>query len=161
MAVALSLLVIVGTVYAIWHMNNRGETEEVSATTTPEIATDVPHYIGNFTVVRGTVTEADGDEITVDGTHTITVDDNTEVYRRGAEKSIAVYQREFDEFLRKIENANKNPDVTYIAPDNFEHEAILLSEIKVGETVHVTPAKIEGDTFVALSILVGEDASMQ
>jgi hypothetical protein len=85
----------------------------------------------------------------------VTINSNTAIYKEGALKSQAEFQQEAAAFKQKIQNAG--PGVIYVAPDQYTHVALTLSDIAVGDIVSVNPTtdqQAPGDTVTAASIQV-------
>jgi hypothetical protein len=166
------LILLIGA--GAWSLSNRQGAAVVEGNTTTntapgnqvpaspanmKIAEDVPHYMGTIGVFSGKITAINNKSLTLNGKDTVSVDENTEIYSQGPEKGKVAYQKELDAFYKKIEEANKNPNVTYVAPDSFEHEAVAFSSLNIGDDVLITPARVEGDTIFALKIMQGAPAA--
>jgi hypothetical protein len=72
------------------------------------------------------------------GSMRVTVDGNTEIYSKGKQKSDSEYQKEMLAFLAGIE-ADTDTSINYVAPDQFEHMPLSLSDIRAGDGVLVMP----------------------
>jgi hypothetical protein len=82
----------------------------------------------------------------------VAINKDTEIYTRGKQKSDSEYQKEMLAFLAGIE-ADTDTSVNYLAPDQFEHTPLSLSDIRAGDGVLVTPAaEPAGGTVTALKI---------
>ncbi|KKW35337.1 MAG: hypothetical protein UY83_C0010G0005 [Candidatus Adlerbacteria bacterium GW2011_GWA1_54_10] len=114
--------------------------------------TDVPHYdstvdksIGGvvISVVDNQLTVGSGVQGSATINTTIRIDRNTILLRQTTKKDPAVYKKEMDAFLAKIDRLPQS-SIVYIAPSMYVEENISLTDIKVGETVGVYAQPISG-----------------
>ena len=84
----------------------------------------------------------------------VKIGDATEIYAQGKRKSDSEYEKEMLAFLAGIE-ADTDTSINYVAPDQFEHVPLSLSDIHAGDGLLVMPAADPADGAVtALKIQV-------
>lgn len=82
----------------------------------------------------------------------VSINDATEIYAQGAKKSDSEYQKEMLAFTAGIEAAT-DAEANYIAPDQFEHVPLSVSDIHAGDALLVMPvADPVNDTVTAVKI---------
>jgi hypothetical protein len=103
-------------------------------------------YTQKMSEVVGTVASVGGGKLVVSQsvggkTIEVIVDSNTRIYRHGAQKDEATYQKEMDAFIKSISYGE--PEDQYYAPSRYELTKISFTDIKVEDTVYV---KSQDDT---------------
>jgi hypothetical protein len=127
-----------------------------------ERPSDVPDpktaYVQKMPDMLATVVSVGNDKLvvkqSVDGNPvTVTVDGNTALYRHGAQKDDATYQKEMDIFIKSISYGD--PKDQYYAPSRYELQKISLSDIKAGDAVYIKSADgVTGSVITASSVEV-------
>jgi hypothetical protein len=87
-------------------------------------------------------------------TLTVVVDAKTEIYKQGAQKTDAEYQKERDAFHAATLYATDTQDI-YLAPDSYEHMPLTLADLKQDTFVIIKPlAAAQGGSITAVSVEV-------
>lgn len=119
-----------------------------SDTLTPTIGT-VTSLSSKVLVLQ---TEAPGINGVLDKkTFTITIDSKTELYKQGALKSDAEYQKEMDSFISALSH-NTDSTITFIAPDKYMHTPLTIADFKPATMVTVRVLNLGQSSAYALSL---------